>query len=248
MIIFAVVGFAVVMLAAYVRRLPEKYPDFCVGVAIPIFCLLLLPIGAFTGWLRPITLDAAFRRWDLALGMDGFAFTRWLLANRCYVLVGPVYYSLPLIAALAWALERRALLLRSVVIGALLAFPLYLLLPAAGPQYAFLNFPDNNSLPGLVAWVHPRNCFPSMHLTWAILVAMNIRNARWRWFFVSYATLMGFATVASGEHYFIDEIAAVPFAFAVQKVAVLSAKYVPGARDAQRNGLRVTQVRPYRVS
>jgi hypothetical protein len=97
---------------------------------------------------------------------------------------------------------------------------LYLLLPAAGPEYAFSNFPDPNDIAVSIGWVHPRNCFPSMHLTWAILVAWNLRNPRWRWLFVSYAALMALATVACGEHYFVDILAALPFAAAVQKIAV----------------------------
>jgi hypothetical protein len=59
-----------------------------------------------------------------------------------------------------------------------------------------------------------------MHLTWAILVAWNLRNPRWRWLFVFYAALMALATVACGEHYFVDILAALPFAAAVQKMAV----------------------------
>jgi hypothetical protein len=59
---------------------------------------------------------------------------------------------------------------------------------------------------------------PSMHFTWAALVAFNVRG-RWRVPFAAYAALMGLATVAGGEHYCVDVIAAVPFALAVQWAA-----------------------------
>jgi membrane-associated phospholipid phosphatase len=220
MIICALLGFAVILAASFIRKIPDKFEDFCIGVSIPVFVCLLLPIGAATGWLRPATLDVLFRRADMALGLDGFALTRWLLRTGWYVLVSPIYSALPLVLALGWALERSRTLLRAAVIGAVLAVPLYLLLPAAGPEYAFSNFPDPNSVAASVGWVHPRNCFPSMHLTWAILVAWNLRNPRWRWLFVFYAALMALATVACGEHYFVDILAALPFAAAVQKIAV----------------------------
>jgi hypothetical protein len=220
MIICALLGFAVILAASFIRKIPDKYEDFCIGVSIPVFVCLLLPIGAATGWLRPATLDVFFRRADMALGLDGFALTRWLLRTGWYALVLPIYSALPLVLALGWALERSRTLLRAAVIGAVLAVPLYLLLPAAGPEYAFSNFPDPNSVAVSIGWVHPRNCFPSMHLTWAILVASNLRNPRWRWLFVSYAALMALATVACGEHYFVDILAAFPFAAAVQKIAV----------------------------
>jgi len=53
-----------------------------------------------------------------------------------------------------------------------------------------------------------------MHFTWALLLALNVHDRRWRWAFIIYAVLMAFATVASGEHYFIDVIVAIPFSFA----------------------------------
>ncbi len=220
MIIYALLGFAVIMVASFLRGTRDKYEDFCIAVSVPIFIILLLPMGAFTGWLRPNTMDVAFRHADLALRLDGLAFTRWLLRTGWYRVVGPIYDALPLVLALGWAIERSRTLLRASVIGALTAFPLYLLFPAVGPQYVFPNFPVSDAATVGAAWMHPRNCFPSMHLTWALLVAMNFRNPKWRWLFVVYAMLMVFAAVAGGEHYFVDMIAAVPFAFAVQRTAV----------------------------
>ncbi|HEY6904902.1 MAG TPA: phosphatase PAP2 family protein, partial [Candidatus Acidoferrales bacterium] len=63
---------------------------------------------------------------------------------------------------------------------------------------------------------HLRNCFPSMHFAWAFLLALGVKDWRWRWAFILYAILMVLAPVAGGEHYFIDIIAAVPFSFGVR--------------------------------
>ena len=220
MLIYGFLGFIAIVTAAFVRKIPDKYEDTCIGAAVPLFLLLLLPLELLTGWIRPMTMDLAFRHADLALGLDGLAFTRWLARIHLYPAIPPIYSALPLAMALCWALERSRTFLRAAVIGPLLAFPLYLLFPASGPEYAFPNFPlsDAQSIP--ISWAHARNCFPSMHLTWAMLVAMNLQNPRWRWLFVLYAVLMAFAAVAGGEHYFVDVIAAVPFAFVVQRAAI----------------------------
>jgi hypothetical protein len=53
----------------------------------------------------------------------------------------------------------------------------------------------------------------------ALLLAINVRNSRWRWLFVLFAALMPFVAVAGGEHNSIDMIAAIPFMVLVQKLA-----------------------------
>jgi hypothetical protein len=220
MIYYSLAAFAFVMSAAFLRRTPDKYQDFCIGASIPIFVILLLPVGSATGWLRPVTIDAQLRAIDLKLGLDGLALTRWLLPTPMYRVISVVYASLPLAMAIAWVVERSRLLLRSVFIGAVLAVPFYLLFPAAGPQYAFKGFPDAGAYPVAVAIGHPRNCIPSMHFTWALLMAINLENSFWKAVFTLYALLMGVATVAGGEHYFVDVIVAVPFALMVQSLAM----------------------------
>ena len=67
MVPYAVAGFLLIVGASFVRGARDKYPDFCVGAAIPIAVLLLLPLGYVTGLLCPRTLDATLRQTDLAL-------------------------------------------------------------------------------------------------------------------------------------------------------------------------------------
>jgi membrane-associated phospholipid phosphatase len=57
-----------------------------------------------------------------------------------------------------------------------------------------------------------------MHFASALLLVLNISNWRWRWIFIVYALLIAFATVAGGEHYFVDVLAAIPSTIAVQRV------------------------------
>jgi PAP2 superfamily len=215
----AVLGFVVIVATALVRRVKDIYPEVCLGVALPIFFILLAPFGIVTAWARPSTMDVALRHADLALGLDGFAMTRWLIACRLYEVALVAYAALPVMMAVAWSLERSAVLVRAILIGAVLCLPFYLLLPACGPAWAYPQFPAAESI-GLayIPW-RPRNCIPSMHFTWALLLARNIKDRVWRWVFVVNAVLTAFVAVAVGEHYFVDMLAAIPFTMLVQKLA-----------------------------
>jgi hypothetical protein len=215
--LIAVVGFLVIMLDAFVRG-RDKYNAFCVGLSLPVFMFILLPVSFITTWLCPDTVDSMLRRGDLFLHMDGFALTRWMLRTHMQqFFVVPIYSGLPFVMALAWITGESKTLLRAVVIGAVLAIPFYLLVPAVGPEYAFVNFPETYAH-AIIPVLHPRNCFPSMHFCWSLLLVLNIKGWR-RGLFLAYATAMAFATVSAGEHYFIDVLAAIPFAFAVQYLA-----------------------------
>jgi len=219
MMLYGLAGFVIVVAASFARRAEDRYQDFCIGAAIPIFLFLLLPISFATAWLRPATIDGSLRGLDLALRLDGFATTRWLVRMRWYFWIPPLYSSLPLFLAVAWALERSRTLLRASVIGALLVVPFYLLFPAVGPDHSFAGWPASSAHLANVSATAPRNCMPSMHFSWALLLAINARNRAWRTGLLVYSGLMAIATVAGGEHYFIDLLAAVPFTLAVQWIA-----------------------------
>jgi membrane-associated phospholipid phosphatase len=220
MLYYGLAGFVLIMAVSFIRGTKDKYEDFCVGAAILLFISGLPLLSLVTNWFRPATIDGSLRAVDLALGLDGFAMTRWLTSHGLRFSLPIVYFSLPLMMALAWALERPRTLLRAAVIGAILAFPIYIVFPAVGPQYIFASWPSAAArLMPAAAIGYPRNCVPSMHFTWALLLALNVHDRRWLWIFALYAALMAFATVAGGAHYFIDVLAAIPFTLAVQKIA-----------------------------
>jgi PAP2 superfamily len=169
----------------------------------------------------PHTIDGELRAADLALGLDGFALSRFSLAHLwARWTVEAVYGALPLVVVLAWIVGRSHTLLRAALIGALAALPVYMLLPAVGPEYVFQGWPDAAAhfVPGMAGF-SPRNCMPSMHTAWAALAALNVRG-RWRAPFAVYAGLMALATVAGGEHYFVDVLAALPWTLALQVVSL----------------------------
>mgnify|MGYP003365058219 CR=1 FL=1 len=121
-----------------------------------------------------------------------------------------------------WAVALAALLLSGGIGGLLYHF-----FPAAGPAFAFPGFP---ALPPTSAVspaaapldvAYARNCMPSLHTTWALLIALNARGlARsFRCFAALYLVATVLATLIFGQHYLIDLVVAVPFALAMQSLA-----------------------------
>ena len=212
---YALLGFVVILAVSFIRG-TNKYHDFLIGVCVVTFCFSLTPFAMFISWLRPMTIDGMLRQTDLALGLDGFALTRWAASQPWRSAIVPVYLSIPLALATAWALERSRTLIRTTVIATIGAFFFYLLVPASGPVWAYHSFPLDGPAVSRIDWFHPRNCFPSMHFGWALLIAFNLRDWRWRWFFILYAIAMAFVPIMVGEHYFVDMIAAIPFTLVVQ--------------------------------
>jgi len=221
---YAFAGFVVIMLARFIRR-TDLYQDVCVGTFVMAFMMVIGSLGPLEGFLRPLTWDARLRAVDLFLRLDGFAFARFCGRSDLLSRILSVTYSaLPLAFSIAWVIDRSKLMLRSATIGGLLAFPIYLLVPACGPKYAFATYPWGDvASSGLVSvpTIYARNCVPSMHFSWALLLAMNARKNLWKAVLLVYSGLMAMATVAGGEHYFIDLILAIPFCFIVQKIAEL---------------------------
>jgi membrane-associated phospholipid phosphatase len=72
---------------------------------------------------------------------------------------------------------------------------------------------------------------PSMHLTWALLIAINARSAVLRVGLWVYVVLIAAATLALREHYLVDLIAAVPYTIAVQWIAFRWKDYLSVSRN-----------------
>jgi hypothetical protein len=158
----------------------------------------------------PHTFDVPLWRIDESLGFSPgmvmvflFVFTPAL-----QVVSGFFYQGLPLfLGVLVWRYEEAEPILKRIGVAAVIGFALFFIVPAQGPGWLMLGRNDM-----------PRNAIPSLHLTWALLIAWNA--ARWgRW-----AKLGGFAlalftalaTLGFGEHYLIDLIVAVFFAAAIE--------------------------------
>jgi hypothetical protein len=226
---YSLAGAAVIVAASFARREKDKYTSFCMALVLPIVTVAIAIPFWLTEVLHPQTADALLYRMDLVIGLDPFRVWRkvqhlpWLYADLSFV-----YQSIPLFVALAYAFEKPRFLFRALVAGSILAFIFYNVFPAVGPAHV------QNPL-GM-----PRNCFPSMHLGWALLVAWNVRGRAMRiaaWIFTA---LTAFATIGLGEHYFIDLIAAVPFCYAVQRIVSTQFAGVSKSQNESSGPLPVT--------
>ncbi len=174
-----------------------------------------------------------------------------LLAQLCF----HVYHAmaLGLAATIAWQIavhERpaRAAVLTFFIAGAL-GHVFYTLFPVIGPRFLFgLNGPLLSTasvfpsvvpssaalvMPAVIPGV-PRNCMPSLHTAWALLVFWQSRSlGRWgKALGALFLVLTALATLGFALHYLVDLIAAVPFAVAIQ------AYFTPRSSDIERERLQ----------
>jgi PAP2 superfamily len=154
-----------------------------------------------------------------------------------------VYDSLPLGMAVAYVAHfrsKRLLYIPVVLTVAIIGVPLYWILPASGPIFLlgtdhFVvdcgSFCSNlaamtldkahlyNS--SLVDPKWPRNCLPSLHVTWALLIFWICRDLKWgRWIAGAFLICTALSTMIVGEHYLVDVITAIPLSLIVWQVCV----------------------------
>ncbi len=174
-----------------------------------------------------IKVDAAFggfSQYIARLANDG---PNWLreITIISYSLLALLFF--PLVAMLIREKKVRSLHgWRTLVVPFCIAWLCYLWLPATGPIAVYgltnypLNVPEIVNIPSAMAAVPgaARNAVPSMHLSGAIWVFMICASFRRKFLFllsIFFLLATGWATLALGEHYFIDLIIAVPFAAAI---------------------------------
>jgi PAP2 superfamily len=188
-----------------------------------------------TGRLHPTTLDLFLYNFDASLGVQpSFALGQLVLGSRWLTRVALFFYfvlPIPVMVIYAKQLVRSGNSAMAVFLGLFVVGPVgvifYNLLPACGPIYLFgSKFPfeplSNQQVKEML--IHPvlvsgvRNAFPSLHVGWAFLAFWYTEGlSNWTKFLVL-LFLAGtvLATLGLGEHYFIDLVAALPFALMVQ--------------------------------
>jgi hypothetical protein len=179
----------------------------------------------------PATLDGGLLLADRALGESpSFTVGRVVQGSKLLRrLVDVVYVELPfayVVVSLATAKQsgKSHALLRDFALYGGASFLLLPLVPACGPVYAFEDFP--NVLPHVTSsWTTVpasayRNCVPSMHTTWALLLFMRAqRGHAWvRLFAAFWLVFTLLATLGKGEHYALDLVVAFPFLLALESV------------------------------
>ena len=133
------------------------------------------------------------------------------------------YDGMPLaIVAILWLYVQRRWetfrLLCVLMVNLCAAIPIYLLVPVAGPRYAFTSFP-NAAPPFIPHWMFinaPPNGIPSVHFSTALLIYLFARRAptgrilAWVYLLLTFAATLGF-----GEHYLLDLLLAIPYTYCI---------------------------------
>ena len=202
------------------------------ALILPGFVILAYPMGYLTAALWPTTWDHRLFLVDAAFGAPlSFVVGRWAAAvPQLLAICLAVYVALPLALMLVQAMrqrqgERSSDALVAFIVLTLVGYVGYMAVPVAGPVYAFGDLfpalpPDPLTLSAAksLAPPVPRNCMPSLHSGWALLVWWNARPlprvARVVASVFLAITLL--STVALGFHYVVDLVAAFPLTMAVQ--------------------------------
>jgi membrane-associated phospholipid phosphatase len=178
----------------------------------------------------------------------------------CTLIYTSHFLATPILAALLW-LRDRALWLRYISRVVALSFAgliTYCVFPEAPPWMAArdgLTDPVARLSARGWIWFHlgnvndtlanaqndganPIAAMPSLHLAFAVLVALMIGTrirSRWRYLLALYPAAMGFTLVYCGEHYVLDLVAGLIYAWAVHAAMNLWERHRPRRADgAQR--------------
>jgi hypothetical protein len=164
---------------------------------------------ALQGWLGLPTEQVVQ---DLVLAVQPFV----LAANSYYVAA-----HLPLMGGtLLWLLLRRPAVYRrtraALVSSTGLALAVYLLVPVAPPRMlpgfvdtAALHGPSVYGDPGSAGLANQYAALPSLHVGWAVLVALACvaaGSSRWRWLWIAHPALTVVVVVATANHFWLDAV------------------------------------------
>jgi hypothetical protein len=194
-----------------------------------------VPLTMFTLWLTsqvlPQTYDSFLYAFDGLLplpvaDMAGQIFASYTGVSQAF---SAVYYSFMLVACLFmvnWGNGRLSgWLISRWIVAAVFGSGLYFVMPAVGPAVAFdatypHALPDPAAVPLALfpaSATGYRNAMPSLHTTWAFLIAIIAWRSGPIPRIVASMNLAAtvIATLGMREHYLVDLIVAVPFTVAV---------------------------------
>ncbi|HYL85034.1 MAG TPA: phosphatase PAP2 family protein [Candidatus Angelobacter sp.] len=211
---------------------------------------------------HPKVLDLYLFSFDSSLHVQiafllGQAFAMWPVFQA---LGFAVYVALPVTIAMVYAgqLMRDREKAQPAVIAFLVTGPIgllfYNLFPALGPVHLFLDrFPWHPLTTQQAARMlcEPleikgvQNAIPSLHLTWVLLAWWYSRGLSvWeRGVALAFVVFTVFATMGTGEHYFVDLVVAYPFSVMIQALCALPLRWMARERVTSfLYGLLVTLV------
>jgi hypothetical protein len=204
------------------------------GAVLPAFVLASDFFLGLTALLHPRVLDSSVLVADTFFGRQPSFLVGRLFEDVPALAVASrfVYWNLPLALAFVYGARRRrdpersdAVLFSFIAVG-LFGFALYHLYPVVGPTFFVRGFPaDPAQWPDAArAYLVPipvfRNCMPSLHTAWALLLFWHSRPlARTlRWWAAAWLAFTELGTLGFGYHYAMDLVVAVPFTMAVRGI------------------------------
>jgi hypothetical protein len=221
-LLLMLVGAAVLL---YYRGPDPRFDRFLVVLAAALPANMLSMSGAMAaGYLRHVRFDLYVYRIDSLLGLQpSFALGQFVSDKLPLVILLKLSYDLLPVAIVSvfggylWhRSDREAVGMVPVfLLNLALGVPFYLLCPVAGPLYAFPSFPAlpiGPIIPHAILLNAPPNGMPSIHFSSALLIFWYARKLpSGRWLGGIYLLLIAAATMAGGEHYFLDLLMAIPY-------------------------------------
>jgi len=214
---------------------------------------------ALTSKLNPKVLDLYLYSFDASLRVQlsflmGQAYATWHRFGDAGMFI---YIGLPVVLAMVAAghLLHRSKAAMPAMAAFLVAAPIgvifYNLFPALGPTYIFgPRFPWNPLTIGEAARLRLepilvagyRNAMPSLHIAWVLLAWWFSRGLSvWeRSIAMVFVVFTAFATLGSGEHYFIDLVVGFPFALFIYGLCAFPLRWTRERKVALGLGLGLT--------
>ena len=188
----------------------------------PVCYLLMRKALAMLTDLCPMKYDLYAYEFGTWFGSPSFEMRAFALNHHWFMLLTRLTYDsvylviIGTVAAYLWLSTKQEArrVLNTFGLNLLIAPLIYILIPIAGPRYAFPDFPAHPAemlaQPILIA-AAPKG-IPALHLTMALIALWFLR--RWWWGRVAggiYAVLMVLTVLANGEHYLLDVFASLPY-------------------------------------
>lgn len=236
----ALLGAGAIVAAAermWSQRTRRATVAFAVMLAPVSFRAVRFAMLNLTPALMPETQDARLYIFDAAYGAPVSFIAGQLFREIPYLasLAFRSYIAMPLAIAGLYAIwfarehrQRPQVNIAVMAIAMSLAgYGAYFAVPACGPVYLFgTAFPANPPDPALFSGASlplripdaPRNCVPSLHFGWALMLFLNTRglSRAIRGVSAAFLGVTALATLGLGEHYLVDLVVAVPFTLAFQ--------------------------------
>lgn len=203
-----------------------------------------------TVMLHPGVIDPNILAAEAAYGIPtGFRVGQWCaLYPKFNMLLGIVYLELPLALAIVYLAEKSRKVslgrdaLSSFIFIGFFGFLVYHACPVIGPRPYIQGWPwqwpSTSSLVFSTVYGASndlRNCIPSLHTSWALLLYWHTRGTHLatRIFGALFLVFTLLATLGLGQHYIFDLVIAVPFSVAVRSAF---ARKIPWSADPKRYG------------